>query len=174
MGFTRVCTATLPHPNLYLFNRHWCVWLCYMYSHTQIELAALHVLNVCAWGTSATFTEWKQTGSFTWIHRAMVAFVAINFQNCFKSCEHRSFTLKHCQKGEYFRNGAFQNYSHHLKVVLFGSRQTCWCLTWQAQHIVVNVEPCHEVQRVCKDRGHSGFSEALKQNLNKTTGLWMF
>lgn len=48
----RVCTATLPRPNLYLlFHRYWCVLLCYVCSHTQIELAALHVLNVCAEGT---------------------------------------------------------------------------------------------------------------------------
>lgn len=62
--FVRVCTATLPLPNVYLLHRNRCVLVRYVYNHTQID-AALHVLNVCALGTSATFTEWKQTCSST-------------------------------------------------------------------------------------------------------------
>lgn len=94
--FIHACTATLPHPKVYLFHRNRWVFLCYVYNHTQTD-AALHVLNVCAWGTSATFTEWKQTGSSTWIHRAMVALLPSIFKTV-SGLVNTSSSLQHCKK----------------------------------------------------------------------------
>lgn len=148
MCFLHVCTAVLPHPNLYLFNQNWCVLLCYMYNHTQPD-AALHVLNVCAFGglqphllSGRRLALPHESTGLWWqcCHQFLKLFQVLWTQRIYQPFKILHTTWKLC----------CSNLARPAGV-------------WQDENIVMNVEPCHGVQGVYEDRGHSGFSEALNK-----------